>query len=242
MNIQLSMTMGIALLLAANSFAAAEEKPIKVCLVSGSVEYNSDASLSGLQRYWEKNTPIRCTRAFRKTDTDLPGLENLDSCDVMVLFTRRLLIEAEQLDRVKKYCLSGKPIIGIRTASHAFQKWLDFDKEVLGGNYRNHYPAGPMTEVAITESGMKHPILAGVKSFKSEGSLYLNTGLARDNHVILTGSIPGHVEPIAWTRTYKGGRVFYTSLGHPKDFENDNFVRMITKAVYWTTRREPPSQ
>ena len=55
------------------------------------------------------------------------------------------------------------------------------------------------------------------------GSLYKNTGLAADAEVLLTGSIPGHTEPIAWTRVHNGGRVFYTSLGHPEDFKNANF-------------------
>src|SRR5262249_3779795 len=114
---------------------------IQVCLVSGSQEYNSDESLLAFQEYLEKNYPIRCSRAFRKTDEDLPGLENLETCDVAVFFTRRLKINGEQLDRVKKYCRSGKPIVAIRTASHGFQNWLAFDHEILGGNYGNHYGA-----------------------------------------------------------------------------------------------------
>src|SRR5437868_4401532 len=81
------------------SFVGAQEKkgPLKVCLVSGALEYDSDTSLSGLQKYLEKHFNIQCSRAFRKADNDVPGLDNLDSCDVMVLFTRRLTIGGEQL-------------------------------------------------------------------------------------------------------------------------------------------------
>jgi hypothetical protein len=206
--------------------AGDKTKPLRVCLVSGSLEYDSDASLGALQKYLEKNYRIECSRAFRKTDSDVPGLDNLDRCDVMVLLTRRLT-------------MAGKPLVGIRTASHAFQNWLDLDKEVLGGNYKMHYPAGPVMGVAVTDAGKGHPILAGVKPFKSQGSLYRNTGLAKDANVLLTGSIPEHTEPIAWTRNYKGGRIFYTSLGHQKDFEDENFVRMIANALFWTTNRMP---
>ena len=211
--------------------------PLKVCLVSGALEYESDASLIGLQQYLEKHYPIKCSRAFRKTDSDLPGLENLETCDVMVLFARRLTIDGKQLERVKKYCLSGRPLVGIRTASHAFQKWLDLDKEVLGGNYQNHYPAGPATIVKITGKGKNHPILAGVKITQSAGSLYRNTGLAMDVDILLTGSSAGHTEPIAWTRVYRGGRIFYTSLGERKDFADENFLRLLANAVAWTTDR-----
>ena len=216
--------------------------PLKVCLVSGALEYDSDASLAHLQKYLETHYRIRCTRAFRKTDTDVPGLDNLETCDVMVLFARRLLIDGAQLARVRKYCLAGKPIVGIRTASHAFQNWLALDKEVLGGNYHNHYPAGPATIVKTTKAGKIHPILAGVKLSSSPGSLYKNQGLAKDDEILLTGTISGHTEPVAWTRVSHGGRVFYTSIGHQKDLADENYLRMIANAIYWTTRRTPETR
>lgn len=217
--------------------AAAQEKPLRVCLVSGSLEYDSDGSLNKFQKHLEKNYVALCSRAFIKTESDLPGLENLDTCDVMLLFTRRLKITGEQLERVKKYCLAGKPIVGIRTASHAFQNWLDLDKEVLGGNYKGHFGAGPLCEVKIEDKA--HPILKGVQPFKSVGSLYKNAGLSKDVYILLTGSIPEQSEPIAWTRTYKGARVFYTSLGHQKDFDEPSFNQMVVNALFWTAQREP---
>lgn len=211
--------------------------PLRVCLVSGSLEYDSDASLAKLQKYLEKNFAIKCSRAFRKTDADLPGLENLDDCDVMLLFTRRLKLAGEQLERIKKYCRSGRPIVGIRTASHAIQTWLELDKEVLGGNYQGHYKEGPITEIKFSTSGKNHPILDGVKPFKSAGSLYKNSGLANDVTILLDGNNGEHTEPIAWTRSYKGGRVFYTSLGHQKDFEDENFLRLLANALSWSAKK-----
>jgi putative heme-binding domain-containing protein len=220
----------------------ADDKPkkIKVCLISGSLEYDSDISLALLQEYLEKNYPIKCTRAFRKTDTDIPGLEALDTCDAAVFFTRRLTPNAKQLELIKKYCESGKPIVGIRTASHGFQNWLEMDKEVLGGNYKGHYGTDP-TSVAFVPGSESHPILNGVKKFDSPGSLYRNTGLAKDARVLLNGTIPGHTEPIAWTRLHRGGRVFYTSLGHQDDFKNSQFLTLLANALYWTMQKQPPA-
>jgi len=233
---------GALLSLAAGLWADATDagvkKKITACLVSGSLEYDSDTSFGILEKYLAKSFPqVQCTKAFRKTDKDIPGLENLDTCDVMVLFTRRLTIDGDQLARVKKYCQSGKPIVGIRTASHAFQNWLALDQEVLGGNYKGHYNAGPLTEVKIVDKAKGHPILSGFQSFKSVGSLYKNTGLAKDVDILLTGSIPGHTEPVAWARLHNGGRVFYTSLGHQKDFEDANFLRLLGNAIVWTTSK-----
>jgi type 1 glutamine amidotransferase len=215
---------------------------LKVCLVSGSLEYRSDESLASFQEYVEKNFAVKCARAFRKADQDLPGLENLETADVAVLFTRRLTISGPQLERVKNYCRAGKPIVAIRTASHGLQNWLGFDHEILGGNYQNHYGEGPKTRVQIVATSKDHPILQNVHPFQSPGSLYRNSGASADIEVLLNGTIPDHREPVAWTRINHGGRVFYTSLGHPEDFRNENFRRLIVNAIFWTARRSPPKQ
>jgi type 1 glutamine amidotransferase len=45
-------------------------------------------------------------------------------------------------------------------------------------------------------------------------------------------------EPVAWTNTYRGGRMFYTTLGHPGDFQNEAFRRMLVNAVRWSLDRD----
>jgi putative membrane-bound dehydrogenase-like protein len=218
------------------------EKKLKVLLISGSLEYKSDESLAAYQKHLESNYPVECVRAFRKTDEDLPGLEALDSCDVAVFFTRRLKITGDQLDRVKKYATAGKPIVAIRTASHGFQNWLDMDKEVLGGDYKGHFGHDQNPELKRTEAGDKHPVFSGVKPFTATGGLYKNPAVAKDVTVLMTGSIPKAQEPVAWVRKYKGGRIFYTSLGHPKDFESPEFLKMLTNAIFWTAMKDVPAK
>ncbi|MGD9719876.1 MAG: ThuA domain-containing protein [Pirellulales bacterium] len=221
---------------------AVDAQPLRVCLVSGSLEYKSNESLAGFQKYLEANYPVRCSRAFivGEDEAHLPGLENLDDCDVMLLFTRRLKLSGDDLERIKKYCTSGRPIVGVRTASHAIQSWLELDKEVLGGNYKGHYDNDLATDVTILESARTHPLLAGVTPFRSAGSLYKNQGLADDVEVLMTGTIPEHTEPITWTRNYRNARVFYTSLGHPQDFTEESFRRLLTNALFWTAGRDVP--
>ena len=217
-----------------------QTKKLKVCLVSGSFEYKSDDSLAAFQKYLEATFPVECSRAFAKAekDTALAGLENLEACDVAIFFTRRLQIEGESLERVKKYVQSGKPIVGLRTASHGFQKYLEMDKDVFGGDYKSHFGAKLECEVKPTDKGKDHPILKGVTGFKSNGSLYKNPNVAADVTVLLTGSIPESTEPVAWVREKDGRRVFYTSLGHPDDFQNENFTKMLVNALAWTTKTE----
>ena len=222
---------------------ADEAAPLKVCLVSGSLEYKSNESLAEFQKYLESHYNAKCTRAFieGQDETRLPGLEQLDDCDVMLLFTRRLKLSGDDLRRIKDYCQSGRPVVGVRTASHAIQSWLELDKEVLGGNYKGHYKNDLTTEVALVEAEKDHPLLAGVTPFVSVGSLYKNQGIADDCQVLMTGTSPESTEPITWTRMHNGGRVFYTSLGHVQDFREESFRRLLANGLFWAAGREPQS-
>jgi type 1 glutamine amidotransferase len=116
------------------------------------------------------------------------------------------------------------------------------DKEVFGGNYMNHYGAGPKCDVTIVEKAKEHPVLKGVKPYASTGSLYKNPNIVKDVTVLLNGSIPDHTEPIAWVRDFRGARIFYTSLGHPGDFKEPSFQRLLVNALFWTTKREVPDK
>jgi type 1 glutamine amidotransferase/nicotinamidase-related amidase len=181
-----------------------------------------------------------------KDDNKLAGLELLEEADVLLISVRRRALPTEQLAAIKRFVEAGKPVIGIRTASHAFalrnQKppegralWPEFDNAVLGGNYSNHYGEGPKVQL---EAGIAaHPILEGVDLTKLQGngSLYVTKPLAETSTPILIGSIPGkNSEPVAWTnRPATGNRVFYTSLGHVEDFKNPEFQKLLKNAIVW---------
>ena len=214
-------------------------KPLKVCILSGCNTYDSETSLPPFQAWLEQSYNVRCVRVVRKADGDLPGLEQLDHCDVAFVFIKRMQLKDDQLARFKSYMSSGRPIVAVRTASHAVQTWLEFDKEVLGGNYHGHNPMGPVTKVEVATEAKQHPILSGVELSTANDSLYKNEGHAADIHLLLRGTIPGQpTEALAWTREYKGGRVFYTSLGAQDTFLQPAFRRMLANALFWTARRE----
>lgn len=222
-----------------------EEKKLKLALVSGADEYKSNEVMPILQKRLEDKYPIECVRFFfTEKDTDFSKLDKLKDCDAAVFFTRRLPVDGDQLKAVKAYCDSGKPVIGLRTASHGFQTWLEMDSVVYGGNYKNHYKAGDKWELKTTPEGDKHPIMKGVKVWASEASLYRNTGAAKDITVLMTGGGKEGAEPVTWTREREVGekkvkqRVFYTSLGHQKDFEEENFLKLLVNGIAWATQDE----
>ena len=46
--------------------------------------------------------------------------------------------------------------------------------------------------------------------------------------------------PLAWTRSYGQGRVFYTALGHEASVWQDaRYQRMLTNAILWSIRSSP---
>jgi type 1 glutamine amidotransferase len=45
---------------------------------------------------------------------------------------------------------------------------------------------------------------------------------------------------VAWTNTTRaGGRVYYTSLGHPADFEVAGFRKLLVNGIFWALDRPP---
>lgn len=207
---------------------------LKLCMLSGSFEYDSEVSLNTFKRYIEKNYPIQANMIVYKSEDDDPSLEVLDDADVLLVYTRRLNTDGASLKQFQEYCEAGRPIVGVRTASHAYQNWLEFDKVVLGGDYQGHYGHGPTVQLETVAT--EHPILKGLPKFESYGSLYKNPSLRDDTTVLLMGRTDERTEPVAWTRLHNGGRICYTSLGHQKDFELEPFLRFLAQSVLWVSK------
>src|SRR5258706_10074688 len=98
------------------------------------------------------------------------------------------------------------------------------------------------TTVRINPENANHPILKNVAAqFETDGSLYKTSPLASNTTILLTGSVEGQPpEPVAWTHAHKGARVFYTSLGHPNDFENPSFRNLLVNATLWALHEPKP--
>jgi len=243
-NLSIPLTRLLALLMLAKQTAVAADstRPPTIVLVSGEYEYESAKTLPAFKQHLETRYGFNCIYLERTQGEEIPGVTALEKADLAVVFIRRMTLPEEQLGRFKKYLDSGKPLIGLRTASHAFENWKDFDREVLGGNYHNHYGNNLVATIAVRADAANHPILKGVEhEFVAGGSLYLNAPLPPSSQVLLTGSVANQPpEPVAWTHSYKGARVFYTSLGHPKDFENSSFKRLLVNAIFWTLGRPAP--
>lgn len=221
----------------------ADAKKPKVVLISAEQEYKAKETLPKFAK--EVLEPLGFATQHLNSDDvkSIAGLEALDDADVLVLYLRRRTLPEDQLAKFKAWFDAGKPVIALRTASHGFQNYLEFDKAVLGGNYQNHYGKGAAVKITLVDKAETHPILRGVKGpFESNGTLYKVSPLRDGTTPLLTGVFQDKpAEPVAWTHTYKGGRIFYTSLGHPDDFNVPQFQRLLTNAIYWAADKQIPA-
>jgi type 1 glutamine amidotransferase/nicotinamidase-related amidase len=219
-------------------------------------EYRTDQTLPDFAaRHLARDCRISFVFDKPNDPNDLAGLGVLDEADLAVVSVRRRVLPRAQVAALTRFVAEGHPVVGLRTASHAFSPrgnaavpeghdaWTSFDADVLGGSYSGHHGEGPEVAIAVAPDVAGHPILAGVDVAKlaGHGSLYKVSPLAPSATPLLVGSIPGKAaEPVAWTNLGPaGGRVVYTSLGHPDDFRQPDFVRLLRNAILWAAEPHP---
>lgn len=229
--------------------------PAHVVLMIGEDEYETARTLPQFARDELEPKGMRITTVC-PPDADpqnFAGIEALRDADLLIVSVRRRTPTEPQMAIVREYLASGRPLVGIRTASHAFDRepppgharWSGFDVEVLGGHYERHYgnkpPTGPPTLVRLLPEAAGHAIMRGLEPIErvSTSHLYRSRDLGAAAVPLAEGQIQGQeiVEPVAWTNVYRGGRVFYTSLGNQADFELPWFRQLLVNGVLWTLER-----
>jgi type 1 glutamine amidotransferase/nicotinamidase-related amidase len=231
---------------------ANDTRPLAV-FISAESEYGAAETLPVFARELQMKHGLRCevlqALPEKKGDRrhEIAGMEILKDADLVVVYARRRAFPVEQMRYLRAYLERGGALIGLRTASHAFDsrgsgpddhdEWPEFDAAVLGGHYHGHHQAGPVCTVNPASGAARHPLLAGVDlPMETPASLYQVRPLGQNAVPLLIGAIPGQEpEPVAWTHATHKGRVFYTSLGHRDDFRNPAFVKLLVNAVAWAT-------
>jgi type 1 glutamine amidotransferase/nicotinamidase-related amidase len=229
-----------------------DDRPRAVFLI-GDDEYRTEKTLPSFAKMELEPLGVRCTFVIARPESphDFKGAEALEDADLLVVSVRRRAPTTDQMRFIRKYAASGKPVVGIRTASHAFDargrapqghaEWRTFDPDVLGGHYTGHHANDIKPKVSSTKRAKGHPVLAGVSTpFFGQSSLYKTSPLGTSAQALLVGEIPSQpAEPVAWVNQVGQSRVFYTSLGHPADFDNAAFRRLLRNAVFWALDRRP---
>jgi hypothetical protein len=166
-----------------------------VVLVAGDDEYKSEESMPLLAHILAEKHGFDCTVLFAQDPATgviehgrkdhISGLEALRNADLLVLFTRFRCLPDDQMRHLAVYLDSGKPVIGLRTATHAFAYPADskspfakytwnnakadfpggFGRQVLGQTWVNHWGGHgkQSTRGKFAPDAATHPILKGIK-------------------------------------------------------------------------------
>ncbi len=204
------------------TFEGSGQNAKHIVLVSGDEEYRSEEALPQLAKILSQHHGFKCTVLFAQDPAkpgfvdanyikNIPGLEALNTADMMILFTRFRALPDAQMQHFEKYLMAGKPIVGIRTATHAFNfgkenltnyahygngysgdktDWTDgFGRLVLGENWQTHHGhhKHQSTRGIIPENAITHPIVSGIES----GSIWGATDVYG-----VRLPLPGDSEPI----------------------------------------------
>jgi hypothetical protein len=255
---------------AADEAKAAVKKP-HVVLVVGTTHYSPELTMplfaKELEKFGFRTTVVMGEgNPEKKTENVLPGIEALADADVAIFFMRFLKLPDKEWKPIENYLKAGKPVIGLRTATHSFKykkdhprfDWNDgFGRRAMGTPYIVHQ--GGATKTTLVAKHKKHPIMTHVTKtgWVSPGTLYL-TRLEPGCVPLVTGTGKGKMRlvekpfgPIqvnvdeadivawAWENEW-GGKVFGTSFGHPGDFAEESFTRMLVNSVCWAAGKPLP--
>ncbi|MEX2304131.1 MAG: ThuA domain-containing protein [Bryobacterales bacterium] len=173
-----------------------------IVLISGDEEYRSEEALPQLGKILATHHGFKCTVLFAIDPADgtinpekvdnIPGLEALETAELMIIATRFRELPDQQMKFVDEYIHSGRPVIGLRTATHSFRfpadstsayKHFSFDsktweggfgKQVLGETWISHHGrhAIQSTRGVLATEAANHPILRGVEDIWGPTDVY----------------------------------------------------------------------
>ena len=199
-----------------------------VVLVSGDEEYRSEEALPQLGKILAQRHGFKCTVLFPVDDkgevnpkhgTNIPGLEALGSADLVIMLTRFRNLPPAQMKHVDDYLKAGKPIVGLRTATHAFnglkgeyerynwtykgdqKEWAQgFGKLVLGETWVAHHGAHKVesTRALFAPGAQGSPLLNGIADGEIWGAtdVYtVNLPLPGDSKPLLLGQVVKRAGP-----------------------------------------------
>ena len=212
-----------------------------IVFLAGDHEYRSEETLPAIARILAKHHGFKCTVLFdidpegniaAGEPQNIPGMEALDSADLAVVFLRFQGLPPEQMKHLDAYLNRGGPVIGMRTATHAFKGTPEpyakydynskvagyesgFGHQVLGQTWVGHYGKNHVqsTSIAIIPDKAAHPILRGVKDIWVQAGGYV--GKPTDGDILtmaqpldgMTQDSPASKtqppQPSEWTRSYK---------------------------------------
>ena len=231
--------------------ARAERSPDRILYFTHSAGYRHDViplSKAVLTRLGSDSSVFEVTAT---EDTSEFSPENLKRyAAVMFYTTGELPMSGAEKTALLDFVRSGGGFLGVHSATDTFYAWPDY-LDLIGG-YFNGHPWHQAVTIEVVDPG--DPLVAFLgHTFQVEDEIYQISDfdyrgsrvlLRLDQSSVDLGKPGVHQRfygwPLAWTRSYGQGRVFYTALGHEASVWQDaRYQRMLTKAILWSMRRSP---
>ncbi len=195
-----------------------------IVFLAGDEEYRSEEALPQLAKILSQRHGFKCTVIFSinkqtgeidpGTADNEPGVEALDSADLCITSLRYRHWPDEQMKHFADYLAAGKPFIGLRTSTHAFNgvqgtyKWFnDFGKQVLGEQWVNHWGSHKKeaTKGIVEASAKSDPLLRGVGDIFGTTDVY-EAYPAADAKILVRGQVLKGMTPDTEPADYKKKR------------------------------------
>jgi hypothetical protein len=187
----------------------------KIVLIAGDEEYRSEEAMPMLGKLLSQHHGFDCTVVFSidketgiinpNNQKNIPGLEALDSADLMIISTRFRQLPDDQLAHIGKFLNAGKPVIGLRTATHAFTgsskfenlKWGEFGLRILGEKWVSHHGKHKVQGClgVPNPAHANNPILRGVKHAFASSDVYGVIHLMPADKILLRGAVTESLDP-----------------------------------------------
>jgi len=202
-----------------------------IVLLSGDEEYRGEEGLPMLAKILSQRHGFKTTVLFSldpdgtinpKNVASLSDPAALDSADAIIMLLRFRHWSDEDMARFEKFMLAGKPIVALRTSTHAFNafpkgsrwetwNWNNeggFGKRVLGETWLTHWGKHKVeaTRGAIEPSQQKNPLLRGVSNIFGETDVYEAYPPA-DATILVRGIVLKTLTPDSEPADYKKPRV-----------------------------------
>lgn len=201
-------------------------------------------------------TGVQCVKSLGESnnfqvdhteDSATFNAENLKKYQVVIfLNTTQDVLNDEQQTHFEKYIQNGNGFVGVHAAADTEYDW-PFYAELVGALFLSH-PAIQKATVNVLDS--KHISTKHLpKTWERTDEWYDYKAAPAPGVKILcsldTNSYSGHKmgenHPIAWYHNYKGGRAWYTGMGHTKEtYAEDNFKKHLLGGIYWAANKKLP--
>lgn len=244
-----------------------------IVFISGDEEYRSEEALPMLAEVMATHHGFTGTVLFAidpatglvdpNVQTNIPGMHLVDTADMVVLFVRFRELPDTDMAHFVNYVMAGKPLLALRTSTHAFRYTRNlassyakfscrnpdggFGRQVLGETWVAHHGKHGH-ESARGVPRARHPIVQGVGTIWGPTDVYevhppADVQVLVDGHVVANMEPDGPAKPdtptmpVAWIRQPSAergtGRIFCTTMGASTDFLDRSLRRLLVNGMYW---------